>query len=44
MTIFFYDLVKFNLNGIAVGDACAGTEVMCGNDVNFGPYFNYLWN
>lgn len=43
--ILKYDplLHKFNLKGIALGDACAGTEVMCGNDNNFGQYYNYLF-
>ena len=30
---------KYNLKGYAVGDACTGTEVLCGGDNNFGPYF-----
>ena len=43
--ILKYDplLHQFNLKGIALGDACAGTEVMCGNDNNFGQYYNYLF-
>jgi carboxypeptidase C (cathepsin A) len=34
---------QWNLNGIAVGDVCSGTEVECGNDSGFGPWFNYLF-
>ena len=34
---------EFNLEGIAVGDACAGTEVLCGGDSGFGPWWDYLF-
>ena len=33
---------QFNLKGIAVGDACMGNDVLCGNN-NFGPWFDYLF-
>jgi serine carboxypeptidase-like clade 1 len=32
----------FNLQGIAVGDACAGTDVLCGEN-DFGNWWNYLF-
>ena len=33
----------FNLQGLAVGDACSGTEVVCGGDSGFGPWWGYLF-
>ena len=32
-----------NLKGFAVGDACTGTEVLCGGDNDFGPYMDLMF-
>ena len=31
---------SINLKGFAVGDACTGTEVLCGSDGDFGPWWD----
>ncbi|GMI12231.1 hypothetical protein TrVE_jg10486 [Triparma verrucosa] len=31
---------SINLKGFAVGDACTGTEVLCGDDGDFGPWWD----
>ena len=34
---------EWNLKGVAIGDACMGTEVMCSYDSLFGPYYDLLF-
>ena len=34
---------EWALKGVAVGDACMGTEVLCGGDSGLGPYWNLIF-
>merc|ERR1711933_518478 len=44
--IYNSNVEEWNLKGFAVGDACVGTEVLCGEALHietFGPWYEYLF-
>lgn len=37
------DTYPLNLKGVALGDACMGSQVMCGEETGIGPWFSVLF-